>query len=310
MFSLRSKLALARIASAATLLLAVCAVLAFLPCAALAEPEGGEETPAPQFAFEPAAVDFGLQPANSYSAQTMVQLRNTGAAGAQVFSFDVSGPGSGAFRTGWTDCMARGVIGPGEACSVQVEFSPYDAVPFAAQLNAHSGEGSTFSAGLGGEGGRAILEPAVNPANFGSVPVGSAGVTKTLDVTNTGNLAGGAFIAVISGGAVGSFQLLDENCTGVLLTPAATCNLVVSFQPLSAGAKTARLSLFGEQEGGTQIVLSGVGVELGKPSPSGVAAEATAPKSRKSHRGHNRLRRHKALRRGLRSGLASRRAIG
>ncbi len=83
---------------------------------------------------------------------------------------------------------------------------------------------------------------------------------RTIDVTNTGRIGGAVFIAVISGGAVGSFHLLDENCTGVLLAPGATCNAEVSFQPLSTGSKTAHFSLFGESDGGTQITLSGVGL--------------------------------------------------
>ena len=87
------------------------------------------------------------------------------------------------------------------------------------------------------------------------MPVGSGGVTKTIDVTNEGNMPGGAFIAVISGGAVGSFHLLDENCTGIPLSPDATCNLQVSFDPISTGAKTARLFLVGDGDGGAQITL-------------------------------------------------------
>lgn len=311
MFSLRSKPESARIASAATFLVAICVLLAAIPAlAAAAPPEGGEEPPAPQLAFEPSSYDFGVVQLNGSTNQTALQLRNVGSVATQVFSFSVSG-GSGTFSTGQTDCIRT--LNPGETCSIQVYFGPYDAVPFSAQLHAYAEAGLVVNADLHGEGGRAIFEPAVNPVNFGSVPVGSPGVTKTIDVTNAGNIAGGVFIAVVSGGAVGSFHLIDENCTGIPLTPGATCNLQISFQPLNTGTKTARLSLFGEQDGGTQIVLSGVGLDP-EPQPNDLSPQGNPPvtlgESRTRRRGRSKPHRGRPLHRPLRADLASRRAIG
>jgi hypothetical protein len=40
--------------------------------------------------------------------------------------------------------------------------------------------------------------------------VGSAGTTRQIEITNTGNMPGGMFIAVITGGAIGSFQILGR----------------------------------------------------------------------------------------------------
>jgi hypothetical protein len=309
MFSLRSKSESARIASAVALLLSVSALLVF-PAAAAAAPEGGEEPPAPELAFEPASFDFGQVRLNGSTNQATMQLRNVGSVATQVFSFSVSG-GNGTFGIGPTDCIRT--LNPGETCSLQVYFGPYDATPFAAQLHAYAEAGVVVTADLSGEGGRPVLEPDVNPVNFGSVPVGSGGVTKSIDVTNNGNMAGGAFIAVISGGAVGSFHLVDENCTGILITPGATCNLQVSFEPLGIGSKTARLSLFGEEEGGTQIVLSGVGLEP-EPEASESSSQSglpvTASKPRTKHGGRSKPRRGSGLHRRLRLNLASRQAIG
>lgn len=116
-----------------------------------------------------------------------------------------------------------------------------------------------FSADLSGTGGRAGFAPATNPTDFGVAKVGSAGMVRTISISNTGNMPGGMFIAVIAGGAIGSFQILDENCTGVELMPAATCTVQVRFQPVSEGVKKAMLGLFGENDGPTPIVLTGVG---------------------------------------------------
>jgi len=279
-----------------------------LPAAGMAAPGPGEgEPPAPQLAFEPGSYDFGLRQVNSGNDQTTMQLRNVGEAPAPVYALQLNG-GSGAFWLGQSDCYGR-TLNPNESCYIQVNFGPNDAVPFSAQLRAESEAGTSFTAALSGEGGRARIGTAIDPTNFGAVAVGSAGVTKVIDVTNTGNYPGGSFIAVIAGGAVGSFQLLDENCTGIPLMPGATCNVVVRFQPISTGAKTARLGLFGDSEGGAQITLTGVGLDP-EPEAEGPASDetSTAPVSNQAHRAHRKPRRQRITRRPRRIDLANRRA--
>lgn len=292
MFSLRSKSKSARSAPAATFLIAVCALFAAIPTAASAAPQPGEEPPLPQITFEPGSYDFGLHEANRENSQTNFQLRNVGSVPAPVYSIQVVGSGSGAFWTGNSDCFNH-PLEPNETCSMQVSFNPNDVAPFSAQLRAESERGSSATAELSGEGGRPELTAATNPTNFGSLAVGSGGVTKTIDVTNEGNMPGGAFIAVISGGAVGSFHLLDENCTGTPLSPEATCNLQVSFEPISTGAKTARLFLVGDGDGGVQITLTGVGLEPdqqseGASSPRAGGSAPPQPQSKPRRKRRNR----------------------
>lgn len=265
---------------------------------------------APQLAFEPGSYDFGIHEVNRETAQTNFQLRNTGSVAAPVYSLEITGLGSGAFWLGNSDCYGR-TLEPGETCSVQVNFNPYNVAEFSAQLRVTSAGGTSFNAGLVGEGGRPELTAATNPTNFGSVPVESGGVTRTIDVTNEGNMPGGAFIAVISGGAVGSFHLLDENCTGIPLSPGATCNLQINFDPISTGAKTARLFLAGDGEGGAQITLTGVGLDPVGAAESSAGASvggAVVGKPRHSQRAGPRAQRRRALRQ-RRRGVADLRLV-
>ncbi len=301
MFSSRSKSEPARSASAATLLIAVCALFAAIPTLAAAASPEGEPPVLPQIAIEPGSYDFGLHEVNRENSQNNFQLRNVGSVPAPIYSLQVVGPGSGAFWTGNTDCFNH-ALEPGETCSIQVSFNPYEVAPFSARLRAESEAGTSFSADLSGEGGRPELVAATNPTNFGAVALGSAGVTRTIDVTNRGNMPGAAFIAVISGGAVGSFHLLDENCTGIPLSPGGTCNLQVRFDPISTGAKTARLFLVGDGEGGLQIALTGVGLEaVPPPLAAAPASAATAFRSapRRKHRKRGAMRRRGRFRIGL-----------
>lgn len=210
----------------------------------------------PQFELSPAGHDFGVQWVHS-GTDTTFQLSNGGEAPAQVGNLEIS-EGSNAFSTGWSDCWGRW-LQPGEACSVQVWFNPHDTVAYSGQLRAGT-NGYSFTAELSGAGGRVIVEAFPNPVEFGSATVGAAGSTRTIVLTNSGDLPGAFFIAVVAGGDAGSFQLLDENCTDAPVMPSASCTAHVRFNPQSVGARSARLALFGEGEGGNMVMLRGEGV--------------------------------------------------
>ncbi len=271
------------------LLGALLAAMAVFPATGLAAPEGGEPQPQPQLAFVPGSYDFGMQEVDRGGGQTNFQLRNEGEGEVHVDTLQIAGPGAEAFWFGYDNCSGQ-TLQPGQICNVGVNFNPHSPTQYSAELRANAGP-YQFSADLSGSGGRAEVSAASNPTNFGVAAVGSAGVTREIAVSNSGNLPAGFFIAVISGGAVGSFQLLDENCTGHELMPAGTCTAQVRFRPLSEGVKTAYLSLFGDQDGGAQIVLTGVGTV---PDPvSGLppaAAGATGPVAGAPQEKHRRHR--------------------
>ena len=306
MLSRRSKPARAGIASALSLLM-LCAALLALPAPGIAAPSEEppiEEPALPQLAFVPGSHDFGLQRTNSNASQATLQLRNDGETIAPVYSLEIAGPGSNAFWLGQSNCFGAN-LNPNDTCSVQVNFNPGDAIAYEAQLRAGSERGASFSADLSGEGGRAIIAPVSDPTNFGATAVGSPGVTRTIEVTNSGNYPGGAFIAVIAGGAVGSFHLLDENCTGSLLEPEETCSLLVNFKPLSSGVKNARLGLFGDSEGGSQITLTGIGTDAVSPQVNGFPPTAGAEAARPRRKHRVRPRRNSSLHRYRRVGVSA-----
>lgn len=275
--------------------IAFLATMAVRPVASLAEPS--EPAEPPQLVFEPDHHDFGLRPLNWGSDQTTFQLRNAGAEAFEVGSGQITGPGSSAFSTGNSNCYGA-TLQPGQACYAQVYFGPYDAAEYTAQFSVNVGSYS-FAANLSGTGGRATFAPAASSTDFGVAKVGSAGTTREIAITNTGNMPGGVFIAVIAGGAIGSFQILDENCTGIELAPAATCTLQVRFQPVSEGVKKAMLGLFGDNDGPAPIVLTGVGaapdpVSVGAADNAGgqAAQTADAPLRPKQGKRRSRVRRH------------------
>jgi HYDIN/CFA65/VesB family protein len=211
-----------------------------------------------QIAYTPGSHDFGIQRTNE-STSTLFQLTNTGEAFIQVGSTGIGGHDTGNFWTDSSDCWNGRRLDPGESCNVRVYFNAWNAVEYEAEVQAYA-NGATAGAALTGTGGSANLQPEANPIALGDATVGAAGSVHTIHLANTGNISGGYFIGVIAGGDAGSFELLDETCTGRMLAPADTCVAHVRLAPLSVGPKVARLAFFGDGEGGTLVQIEGNGV--------------------------------------------------
>jgi hypothetical protein len=210
----------------------------------------------PQLTFSPSSYDFGMQRVNE-NRNTYLQVVNSGDATVQVNNFEVNG-GSGSFWTGNSDCFSH-QLEPGQSCNVEVSFNPQDAVAYAAELRVTT-NGYGFTAALSGTGGRAVIEAAPNPVEFGALTVGASSAAQTVTITNSGNIPAGFFIGIVAGGDSASFQLLSENCTGAELMPSASCTAKVRFRPQDAGPKTAYMAFFGDNDGGAMVGLKGEGV--------------------------------------------------
>jgi hypothetical protein len=212
----------------------------------------------PHFSIDPGTYDFGLLRVHGESQRTSFQIENDGQAPAQVGSLNFGGGSSNGFWLGNSDCWGRWMQ-PGETCSLEVGFGPDEAGAFATQLQLGSGS-ETFTADLSGEGGEPIITAAPNPVDFGAATVGSYSAIQTIVISNSGNVPTGFFIGIVAGGDSGSFQLVDENCTGAELMPASSCSAHVRFRPQDAGPKAAYLAFFGDNDGGAMVGLKGEGV--------------------------------------------------
>lgn len=211
-----------------------------------------------QLSFSPSTHDFGIQRLYD-NGGTDLELTNSGEAPVQLGNLDIVGPDSDSFSTGPSNCWGHW-IQPGTSCFFSVGFSPHRVGDLAAAVRA-SAHGESFTAALTGTGGQAVVGADPDPAEFGATTVGMAGAPHTVVLTNTGNLAANYFIGIVSGGDAGSFRLLTESCSGAPIEPEASCSAQVLFTPDGAGPKQAKLSFFGDAEGGTQVTLDGEGVD-------------------------------------------------
>jgi len=238
----------------------------------------------PQLSFSPAGLDFGIQRVNESRSEGL-QVTNSGEATTRIGSVGPEGKDTNNFWVGYNDCWNGRWLAPGESCGLQVNFNPWQIADYEALVTVYA-DNFTFSASVQGTGGESLLAPGTNPVEFGVAAVGGEGTVRTIHFSNEGNLAGGYFIAVIAGGDIGSFELVDESCTGEEIAPGATCVAHVRFDPVGPGLKTARLAMFGDSNGGAMVFLRGTGEPAAAATPEshGAFSPRPAKKARKGGR--------------------------
>ena len=226
--------------------------------------ELGGEGVAPELIFEPASYDFGLVEMHSNSPRTNLTLRNAGAASVQLSNLEITGPDTNEFWIPGSNCGGA-TLTPGAACSVEVQFNANNEGSFSAAVSVKVGS-IGFQAPLEASAERPKVEASPTPFAFGPTSIGSRQVKK-LTLTNTGNLPVAFYIALVSGGDIASFHLLEESCTSYVFSgsprifePGESCVAKIAFEPTGVGAKAATLSFFGGGEGALQVSVEGTAV--------------------------------------------------
>ena len=129
-----------------------------------------------------------------------------------------------------------------------------------------------------------ILKPAIivspDPVDFGSVPIGTLGVTEGATILSVGTGPAQIGAIAISGVNAGDFLLSANPCTGTSLVPGSSCSLSVLFIGTATGVRTAFLTVAsnaGPPEVVHLVAAVGVGIlRLDPPTgPAGIVTIAT-----------------------------------
>ena len=121
---------------------------------------------------------------------------------------------------------------------------------------------------------RPVVKPAIivspNPVDFGSVPIGTLGVTQSATILSVGTGPVQVGAVAIGGPNAGDFLLSANPCTGTTLAPGASCALRVLFIGTATGTRTAQLSV-ASNAGPPELVqlIAAVGVGLLRARPAG-----------------------------------------
>ena len=257
----------------------------------------GEGAPA-EVAFEPGEYDFGLIETHSGGPRTNFTLRNTGAASVQLSNLEISGPDAGEFWIPSSNCWGS-MLSPGSTCAVEVQFNANNVGSYSAAVAIQAG-GVGFLAPLTARAENPKVTASPSPLVFGPTPVGSRQVEE-VTLSNTGHLPVAFFIALVSGGDIGSFHLLEENCTSDVFAgrprifePGESCSAKIAFEPTVVGTKAATVSFFGGGEGALQVPVQGEAVapqlqvsptsrDVGGVAPAATGATSASAKGLRGH---------------------------
>jgi hypothetical protein len=141
------------------------------------------------------------------------------------------------------DCV--NALAPGSHCNLSVIFQPSalgDRIGRLEVVASPGGKVVVSLAGLGVEGERLALAPALH--DFGMLAIGSTSDAVTWTVTNTGTAAVDGRLVVRLDGPEFVSTATDAGCVAITgLARGASCSIDVRFKPLTPGARLGTLSV-------------------------------------------------------------------
>ena len=203
-------------------------------------------------------------------------LANNGNAALTIATLTLGGNQPGDFVLGGS-CVAGGTVAPGGSCTLTSAFKPVAAGARSADLLLVTDSGAQFHLALSGNGVAVVVTaPSLTIApqsfDFGAVVIGAAAPTRRFTLANSGAAA----VTLASVAYTGPFAAVADSsgCAAfpVTLSPGASCDLVVGYTPVNAGANSGNVTIQASVAGSSwTIALSGQGT---------AAASNAAPSNR------------------------------
>ncbi len=195
----------------------------------------------------PGSLSFGDQLQNTTSTAQSVTFTNTGTLAVTVSGVTISGE-----FTQSNNCPA--MLNPSSSCVVAVTFAPQSTGAKSGTLAINDNGGGPHSISLSGNATSLTASATPGSLSFGDQLQNTTSTAQNITLTNTGTLG-----VTISGVTISGEFTQRNNCPATL--PAAgSCNIAVTFAPLSSGAKSGTLTISDNATAGPQtLALSGNG---------------------------------------------------
>lgn len=192
----------------------------------------------------PATLNFGTQQTGSTSAPRPVTISNDGSDGIDLEVTDINITGDFGPEGGGTCPALPFTLADGASCTQHVEFSPSadGAATGTLTVVSDAGQVTNDTVALSGEGVPSDANLSINPTahDFGPLDLNDPAGSQAFTVTNTGTNNTVTGIAVPD--LAGPFSITANTC-GATLTPQATCQITVAFDPTEEGNFTATLAV-------------------------------------------------------------------
>jgi hypothetical protein len=200
----------------------------------------------------------------------------------QIESVSIAGPDASSFSVQYGDCVDA-QLSENNSCDVGIRFQPTSLGVKRAELVIESNYGSgPLDVVLEGEG---LLGPQIsvssNESQLGNVLLGASS-SHTFNVENSGDYPLFIQQSFLVTGAPKMFPLLANTCDGAVVTPGASCEFTIGFQPTTPGEKDASLIFITNATPQINVLgVNGVGIEppvaLSVTPPPVALQPATAP---------------------------------
>jgi hypothetical protein len=106
-----------------------------------------------------------------------------------------------------------------------------------------------------------VVSMSTSALNFPDQPVGAAGASLPVTITNTGTDVLNISTDTVTGTNAGDFVISADTCAGATVNLNGTCNISVTFTPAATGARAASLNIADNSAGSPQVIpLSGNGL--------------------------------------------------
>ncbi len=211
----------------------------------------------PVSSVNPSSHAFGSVTPGQTSQPLPVSVKNVGQAPLTVSGAQLTGAQASDFAISADHCSGQ-TVEPGEACEIDVTYSPASEGSYSAALavsdNASdSPQNVTLT-------GTTPTDASVAPTSidFGTVTPGQTSAPHGVTVTNTGGAPLEVSSAQITGPQASYFAVAQDQCSGQSIQPGGSCSITVTFGPSSSGGYNAVLSVADNTTDSThQVSLTG-----------------------------------------------------
>lgn len=224
----------------------------------------------PSVSFATARLVFPDQPISTSGATQVATLVNNGQTTAHITMPRTVGTNAADFEVTATTCTAE--LPVGQPCDTTVAFIPTAEGTRTASLAVDVAEGGVVaSASLAGTGS-APTGLIVNPPTlyFPEQAIGTAGQSQTITVTRRDPGTTMLGQTIVDGGAATAFGLVNDTCSGQVLTNAGPCTVDVQFVPKGPGPQVAHVQFVadnGSVAAGVSLQGAGVPRPVTQPGP-------------------------------------------
>jgi hypothetical protein len=243
----------------------------------------------PAVLLNPGGFAFNQQTVGTTSPAAFLTLVNNGTAALAISTAAITSGGSAYTIVPESDRCSGTSVPAGEACSVEVQFSPTAAGYLTGALTYTDSKHNTYVVALAGYAPAATVSAYVSPTsiNFPGQVLTTTSSTQSFQLYNTGNTA--LTVGTLSGvntivgtATTGVFSTNStqggyDGCSGTVLAANGHCQVTVSFSPAAvgsaAGSITAPVTYSNNGTGSFLVNLTGLGVavkDVAELTPTGI----------------------------------------